>query len=178
MVKSGTFYATGYTEDLVNLTLSGSGTNSTSPVASSQSVTDENQVLVPVNIRDDGKGNLLLVTKRDEVEVVLNNAVGSVDYSTGQVCVGPIAIEGTPDDTTRLPIQVLPYGGSLTIPPGVDPTLFDVNVFPIDWKTNDISIPNFDPNNFSGYNFGDPSGINIIDYPTDSFTYPVDTSCF
>ncbi len=178
VVKSGTFYATGYTEDLVNLTLQGSGTNSTSPVASSQSVTDENQVLVPVNIRDDGKGNLLLVTKRDEVEVVLNNAVGSVDYSTGQVCVGPIAIEGTPDDTTRLPIQVLPYGGSLTIPPGVDPTLFDVNVFPIDWKTNDISIPNFDPNNFSGYNFGDPSGINIIDYPTDSFTYPVDTSCF
>jgi Cys-rich repeat protein len=178
VVKSGTFYATGYSEDLVNLTMQGAGTNSTSAVVSSNSITGENEVLVPVNIRDDGKGNLLLITKRDEVEVVLNNAVGTVDYSKGQVCVGPIAIQGTPDDSTRLPIQVLPYGGSILIPPGVDPTLFDVNVFPIDWKTNDISIPNFDPNNFSGYNFGDPNGINIIDYPTDSFTYPVDTSCF
>ena len=178
VVKSGTFYATGYSEDLVNLTLSGTGTSSVSPVVSSNSITGANQVLVPVNIRDDGKGNLILVTKRDEVEVTLNNSVGSVDYSKGQVCVGPIAIQGTPDDTTRLPIQVLPYGGSINIPPGVDPTLFDVDVFPIDWKTNDISIPNFDPNNFNGFNYGDPSGINIIDYPTDTFTYPVDTSCF
>ena len=178
VVKSGTFYATGYSEDLVNLTLSGTGTSSVSPVISSNSITGANQVLVPVNIRDDGKGNLILVTKRDEVEVTLNNSVGSVDYSKGQVCVGPIAIQGTPDDDTRLPIQVLPYGGSINIPPGVDPTLFDVDVFPIDWKTNDISIPNFDPNNFNGFNYGDPSGINIIDYPTDTFTYPVDTSCF
>jgi len=178
VVKSGTFYATGYSEDLVNLALSGTGTSSVSPVVSSNSITGANQVLVPVNIRDDGKGNLILVTKRDEVEVTLNNSVGSVDYSKGQVCVGPIAIQGTPDDDTRLPIQVLPYGGSINIPPGVDPTLFDVDVFPIDWKTNDISIPNFDPNNFNGFNYGDPSGINIIDYPTDTFTYPVDTSCF
>ena len=178
VVKSGTFYATGYSEDLVNLTMAGAGTNAVSPVVSSNSITGANQVLVPVNIRDDGKGNLILVTKRDEVEVTLNNSVGSVDYSKGQVCVGPIAIQGTPDDTTRLPIQVLPYGGSINIPPGVDPTLFDVDVFPIDWKTNDISIPNFDPNNFNGFNYGDPSGINIIDYPTDTFTYPVDTSCF
>ena len=87
-----------------------------SPVVSSNSITGDNQVLVPVNIRDDGKGNLILVTKRDEVEVTLNNSVGSVDYSKGQVCVGPIAIQGTPDDTTRLPIQVLPYGGSINIP--------------------------------------------------------------
>ena len=178
VVKSGTFYATGYSEDLVNLTMAGSGTNATTAVSSANSITGENRVLVPVNIRDDGKGNLILVTKRDEVEVTLNNSVGSVDYGSGQVCVGPIAIQGTPDDTTRLPIQVLPYGGSINIPPGVDPTLFDVEAFPIDWKTNDISIPNFDPNNFNGYNFGDPSGINIIDYPSDTFTYPVDTSCF
>ena len=178
VVKSGTFYATGYSEDLVNLTMAGAGTNATSPVVASNSITGANEVLVPVNIRDDGKGNLILVTKRDEVEVVLNNAVGSVDYSKGQVCVGPIAIQGTPDDTTRLPIQVLPYGGSILIPPGVDPTIFDPTVNPIDWKTNDIPIPNFDPNNFSGFNYGDPSGINIIDYPMDTFTYPVDTSCF
>ena len=209
VVKSGTFYATGYTDDLVDLTLGGGGgtpaaatggtdgagggtggTSGTSggtgispgdlssPVVASNAVTDENQVLVPVNIRDDGNGNLILVTKRDEVEVVLNDSVGTVDYPTGQVCVGPIAIAGTPDDTTRLPIQVLPYSGSLIIPPGVIPTLFNVDVFPIDTTITNIAIPNFDPNNFAGYNYGSPAGINIIEYPIDTFEYPVDTSCF
>ena len=70
-VKSGTFYATGYTEDLVNLTLSGGSTSAqiTSPGISTNTA---NQVLVPVNIRDDGMGNLILVTTRDETELVLN----------------------------------------------------------------------------------------------------------
>ena len=177
VVKSGTFYATGYTEDLVNLTLSDGSTNAqiSSPVISTNT---DNVVLVAVNIRDDGKGNLILVTKRDETEVILNPAVGTVDYKTGQVCVGPIAIQGTPDGTTRLPIQVLPAGGSLTIPPGVDPSIFNPTVNPIDYTINDVSIPNFDPNNFNGYNYGNIGGINIIDYPTDAFTYPVSESCF
>ena len=176
-VKSGTFYATGYTEDLVNLTLSGGSTSAqiTSPGISTNTA---NQVLVPVNIRDDGMGNLILVTTRDETELVLNASVGAVDYSTGQVCVGPVAIQGTPDDTERLPIQVLPAGGSITVPPGVDPTIFNPSVNPIDYTINNIAIPTFDPNNFSGYNFGDTGGINIIDYPMDSFTYPVSESCF
>ena len=177
VVKSGTFYATGYTEDLVNLTLSDGSTSATvSTPGLSTNVT--NQVLVPVNIRDDGQGNLILVTTRDESELTLNPSVGSVDYGTGQVCVGPVAIQGTPDDTERLPIQVLPAGGSITVPPGVDPTIFNPSVNPIDYTINDIAIPTFDPNNFSGYNFGDTGGINIIDYPMDSFTYPVSESCF
>ena len=87
-------------------------------------------------------------------------------------------MQGTPDDTTRLPIQVLPGGGSINIPPGVDPTIFNPAVNPIDYTINDTAIPTFDPNNFNGYNFGDTGGINIIDYPTDSFTYPVSESCF
>ncbi len=176
-VKSGTFYATGYTEDLVNLTLSGGSTSAqiTSPGISTNTA---NQVLVPVNIRDDGMGNLILVTTRDETELVLNASVGSVDYSTGQVCVGPVAIQGTPDDTERLPIQVLPAGGSISVPPGVDPTIFNPSVNPIDYTINDTAIPTFDPNNFNGYNFGPIGGINIIDYPTDTFTYPVSESCF
>ena len=176
-VKSGTFYATGYTEDLVNLTLSGGSTSAqiTSPGISTNTA---NQVLVPVNIRDDGMGNLILVTTRDETELVLNASVGAVDYSTGQVCVGPVAIQGTPDDTERLPIQVLPAGGSISVPPGVDPTIFNPSVNPIDYTINDTAIPTFDPNNFNGYNYGDTSGINIIDYPTDTFTYPVSESCF
>ncbi len=177
VVKSGTFYATGYTEDLVNLTLTD---GATSAVISTPGISTNvaNQVLVPVNIRDDGEGNLILVTVRDETELTLNASVGSVDYSTGQVCVGPVAIQGTPDDTTRLPVQVLPGGGSISVPPGVDPTIFNPTVNPIDYTINNTSIPAFDPNNFNGYNFGDIGGINIIDYPTDSFTYPVSESCF
>ena len=177
VVKSGTFYATGYTEDLVNLTLTD---GATSAVISTPGISTNiaNQVLVPVNIRDDGRGNLILVTIRDETELTLNASVGSVDYGSGQVCVGPVAIQGTPDDTTRLPIQVLPAGGSIAVPPGVDPTIFNPTVNPIDYTINDVSIPTFDPNNFSGYNFGDTTGINIIDYPTDSFDYPVSESCF
>ena len=177
VVKSGTFYATGYTEDLVNLTLTD---GATSAVISTPGISTNvaNQVLVPVNIRDDGRGNLILVTIRDETELTLNASVGSVDYGSGQVCVGPVAIQGTPDDTTRLPIQVLPGGGSINIPPGVDPTIFNPAVNPIDYTINDTAIPTFDPNNFNGYNFGDTGGINIIDYPTDSFTYPVSESCF
>ena len=177
VVKSGTFYATGYTEDLVNLTLT-DGATSAAVASPGLSTNVTNQVLVPVNIRDDGQGNLLMVTTRDETELVLNPSVGSVDYGTGQVCVGPVAIQGTPDDTTRLPIQVLPAGGSITIPPGVDPTIFNPAVNPIDYTINDIAIPTFDPNNFSGYNFGDTTGINIIDYPTDTFDYPTSDSCF
>ena len=177
VVKSGTFYATGYTEDLVNLTLT-DGTTSAAISSVGISTNTANQVLVPVNIRDDGQGNLILVTTRDETELTLNASVGSVDYGTGQVCVGPVAIQGTPDDTTRLPIQVLPAGGSIAVPPGVDPTIFNPQVNPIDYTINDVAIPTFDPNNFNGYNFGDTSGINIIDYPTDTFTYPVSESCF
>jgi hypothetical protein len=177
VVKSGTFYATGYTEDLVNLTLS-DGSTSAQVSTPGISTSTANQVLVPVNIRDDGRGNLILVTVRDETELTLNPSVGSVDYGSGQVCVGPVAIQGTPDGTTRLPIQVLPAGGSIAIPPGVDPTIFNPQVNPIDYTINDVSIPTFDPNNFNGYNYGDTSGINIIDYPSDTFEYPVSESCF
>ena len=162
---------------MVNLTLTDGATAAqiSSPGISTNTT---NQVLVPVNIRDDGMGNLILVTTRDETELVLNPSVGSVDYSTGQVCVGPVAIQGTPDDTERLPIQVLPAGGSIQVPPGVDPTIFNPVVNPIDYTINDTAIPTFDPNNFNGYNFGPVGGINIIDYPTDTFTYPVSESCF
>lgn len=177
VVKSGTFYATGYSEEVVNLQLQ-DGTTAGQITTQVFSTNQSNQALVPVTIRDDGRGNLLLVTKRNEKELILNPSVGSVDYNTGQVCVGPLAIEGTPDDSERLPIQVVPYGGSINIPPGVDPTIFNPSVNPIDYTINDIPIPTFDPNNFGGWNFGNVSGINIIDYPTDTFTYPVSTSCF
>ena len=176
VVKSGTFYATDYTEELVNLTTGTASNASTNSVVFSTN--QSTQVLVPVNIRDDGMGNLMLVTTRDETEVILNAAVGTVDYQTGQVCVGPIAIQQTPDGTEQLPISVMPISPTIEIPPGVDPTFFNPIVNPIDYNTQSLPIASFDPNNFSGYNLGDTSGLNIIDYPSDTFTYPVDTSCF
>ena len=172
-VKSGTFYATGYTDQLVDVV--GQGL-STQQIAES-TTTEDVETLVPVNIRDDGRGNLLLVTTRNEKEIILNNSVGIVDYSTGKVCVGPVAIAGTPDGTERLPIAVNPYSVSIQIPPGVDPTIFNPNVFPIDYNTNGSTVSPFDPNNFDGWNYG-PTDINIIDYPTDTFTYPEFDSCF
>ena len=172
-VKSGTFYATGYTDQLVDVV--GQGL-STQQIAES-TTTEDVETLVPVNIRDDGRGNLLLVTTRNEKEIILNNSVGTVDYATGKVCVGPVAIAGTPDGTERLPIAVNPYSVSIQIPPGVDPTIFNPNVFPIDYNTNGSTVSPFDPNNFDGWNYG-PTDINIIDYPTDTFTYPEFDSCF
>lgn len=177
VVKSGTFYATGYTESLATLAAEGSGV-APSQIDSALSTGDLTETLVPVNIRDDGRGNLMLVTLRDESELVLNATVGTVDYEKGVVCVGPLAVSGTPDDSQRIPFQVVPYGGSVEIPPGVDPTIFNPAVNPINYRVENIAIPTFDPNNFSGYNFGDIGGINIIDYPADTFTYPVSDSCF
>ena len=119
----------------------------------------------------------MLVTTRNEKELILNSDVGTANYGTGQVCVGPLAIAGTPDGSTRLPIAANPYSVSIVIPPGVDPIIFNPNVFPIDYNTNPSVTSPFDPNNFDGWNYG-PTDINIIDYPSDMFAYPEFDSCF
>ena len=174
VVKSGTFYATGYTESLLN------NANLTSGVVQVDTATlssTEAQTLVPVNLRDDGAGNMMLVTVRDEAEVVLNNNVGSVNYATGEVCIGPLNVALTPDNTNRIPVVVYPSGGSLEPPAGTDPIIFNPEVNPIDYTISDLSVPIFDPNNFNGFNFGGGE-LNILDYPTDSFTYPELEECF
>jgi len=86
-------------------------------------------------------------------------------------------VADTSDSTERIPVVVLPATDSIVIPPGVDPTIFNPEVFPIDYVTNPSVINNFDPNNFSGWNYGG-STINIIDYPIDAFEYPEIESCF
>jgi len=191
-VKSGTFYATGYTEDVADLiaageaagsllnpttsnTIAGGSTDLEDVLVNSQ--TASTQTLVPVNLRDDGIGNIIMVTNRNEKEVVLNDVVGSVDYETGEVCVGPLDVADTPDGTTRIPVVVLPSTGSITIPPGVDPTLFNPRIFPRDINTQPGAVDAFDPFNFNGWNYGG-SNINTINYPTGSFTYPELDSCF
>ena len=67
--------------------------------------------------------------------------------------------------------------GSIEPPSGTDPIIFNPDVNPIDYTVNDLSVPIFDPNNFSGFNFGGGE-LNILDYPTDSFTYPELEECF
>ena len=94
-----------------------------------------------------------------------------------KVCAGPLNIADTPDSTTRVPIVVLPDGDGLSIPPGVDPTLFDPKVYPVDYITNPSNVSGFDPYNFGGWNYGGGT-INTINYPIDAFTYPEIDSCF
>lgn len=192
-VKSGTFYATGYTEEVADLIAAGeaagsliNGTTVSNPVGGGSTTLEDvvvnattatTQTLVPVNIRDDGLGNLMMVTNRNEKEVILNDVVGTVDYENGVVCVGPINIGDTSDGTTRIPVVVLPKTGPITIPPGVDPTIFNPSVFPRDINTNPGAVASFDPFSFNGWNYGG-SNINTITYPTGTFSYPELDSCF
>lgn len=194
-VKSGTFYATGYTEEVADLIaageaagslLDGTTVNNPDVIAGGNTslenvlvntATQSTATLVPVNLRDDGLGNMMMVTNRNEKEVVLNDAVGTVDYNKGIVCVGPLDVADTPDGTTRIPVVVLPSGGSIIIPAGVDPTLFNPRVFPRDTNVNPGAANAFDPFNFNGWNYGG-SNINTISYPAGNFTYPELDSCF
>jgi hypothetical protein len=192
-VKSGTFYATGYTEEVADLIAAGqaagsliNGTTISNPVGGGSTTLEDvvvnattatTQTLVPVNIRDDGLGNLMMVTNRNEKEVILNDVVGTVDYERGVVCVGPINIGDSSDGTTRIPVVVLPKTGPITIPPGVDPTIFNPSVFPRDINTNPGAVASFDPFSFNGWNYGG-SNINTITYPTGTFSYPELDSCF
>ena len=179
-VKSGKFYATNYTEQLADLISEGNVSLDTATPADEVIYSSGNrttEVLVPVNIRDDGRGNLLLVTNRNEKEVILNQSIGTVDYETGTVCIGPLNPADTSDGTERIPVVVLPATDSIIVPPGVDPTIFNPEVYPIDYVTNPSIINNFDPNNFAGWNYGGTT-LNIIDYPIDAFDYPEVTSCF
>ena len=194
-VKSGTFYATGYTEEVADLIAAGeaagslldgttvgntdviAGGNTTLENVLVNTATQSTATLVPVNLRDDGLGNMMMVTNRNEKEVILNNAIGTVDYNKGIVCVGPLDVADTPDGTTRIPVVVLPSGGSIIIPAGVDPTLFNPRVFPRDTNVNPGAANAFDPFNFNGWNYGG-SNINTISYPAGNFTYPELDSCF
>ena len=171
-VKSGIFYSEDYTsaalDNFVNLSASD---------LTQEFVVANSQFQLPVYVRDDGRGNLVLATISDENEIILSSNVGSVNYSTGEVCVGPLKVTSTPDGSPRLPIVVLPSGGGIDIPRDVDPTLFNSNVTPVDYTLTDFKVPVFDPNNFDAFNY-QTGGINIIDIPTTTFEYPEIDTCF
>ena len=82
VVKSGTFYATGYTESLLN------NANLTSGVVQVDTAVFDSttsQTLVPVNLRDDGKGNMMLVTVKDEAEVIIEGNYYGGKFSADQL---------------------------------------------------------------------------------------------
>ncbi len=172
-VKTGTFYATGYTEGLLNI----QGGVNANQISSASLLTDDTTALLPVNIRDDGYGTLIMITKVDETEVVLKKNVGTVDYKSGQVCVGPVDVASTPDGTSRIPVTIIPASGNVNIGTGLDPTIFNPTVQTIDYTIDGTNVPTFDPFDFNAINF-DGSLINIIDYPTTVFELPEFNSCF
>ena len=176
-VKSGTFYSTGYTDSLLDLAVSSQQLSTNSVLSISTFVENDTSALLPVNVRDDGRGNLIMVTKLDEKEVILKSGVGTVNYKTGEVCLGPINVASTPDGTTRIPITVLLDSGNVNIGTGVDPTIFNPQVITIDYTIDGTNVPNFDPLDFTPINF-DGTSINIIDYPTTVFEYPEFDTCF
>ncbi len=176
-VKTGTFYSTGYTENLLDLAVSSQQLTTNSVLSISTFVENDASALLPVNIIDDGRGSLIMVTKLDEKEVILKSGVGTVDYKTGEVCLGPIDVASTPDGTARIPVTVLLDSGNVNIGTGVDPTIFNPQVITIDYTIDGTNIPNFDPLDFTPINF-DGTSINIIDYPTTVFEYPEFDTCF
>ena len=171
-VKSGTFYSTGYTENL--LKLQGVSSNQ---LSSASLLENDTSALLPVNLRDDGYGNLIMVTKQDEKEVILKSGAGTVNYKTGQVCVGPVNVANTPDGTKRIPITVLPKSPNINVGTGTDPAIFNPTVQTIDYTIDGTNIPSFDPFDFTPINF-DGTPLNIIDYPTVVFELPEFNSCF
>ena len=172
-VKTGTFYATGYTEALLAI----AGGVNASQISSASLIQNDTSALLPVNIRDDGYGKLIMVTKVDETEVTLMKNVGTVDYKTGQVCVGPVDVASTPDGTTRIPVTIIPASGNINIGTGLDPTIFNPTVQTIDYTIDGTNVPTFDPFDFTAINF-DGTPINIIDYPTTVYELPEFNSCF
>ena len=172
-VKSGTFYSTGYTENLLNLQT----TLTAGQISSAVLLENDTSALLPVNLRDDGYGNLIMVTKLDEKEVILKRNVGTVDYKNGIVCVGPINVANTPDGTNRIPVTVLPASSNINVGTGVDPAIFNPTVQTIDYTIDGTNVPTFDPFDFTPINF-DGTPLNIIDYPTIVFELPEFESCF
>ena len=176
-VKSGTFYSTGYTENLLELAVQSQQLTTNSVLSTSTFIDNDTSALLPVNVRDDGKGELIMVSKLDEKEVILKKGVGTVNYKSGEVCLGPINVASTPDGTNRIPITALVASANVNIGTGVDPNIFNPQVITIDYTIDGTSVPNFDPFDFTPINF-DGTSINIIDYPTTVFEFPEFDACF
>lgn len=83
---------------------------------------------------DDGFGNLRTYYNSGSSKIYTNNAAGSINYLTGKVCFGPVAIDNPPGGG-KLPVQVIPQNPSEVRPdtPGTIISLPtpDITVVPI-----------------------------------------------
>ena len=172
-IISGEFYMPEYTERVVNLK------RSTSSQFDSSIVSGSDNVLVPLQVRDDGKGNMILFTKVNATEVILKNNVGTVDYSGGKVCIGPLNITGVPTSLgitqSPIPISGLPSSPNIVANPGTTLIFNTPIIIPKDVNVTPFGDPNFDPTTTTP-----PSTLTDITptTPTTPTTDPSVTGCF
>jgi len=62
---------------------------------------------------DDGFGNLRTYYNSGSSKIYTNNEAGTVDYSSGKICFGPVSIT---EPVNQLPVQIIPTNISTVTP--------------------------------------------------------------
>jgi hypothetical protein len=73
-------------------------------IKSGQFVTTDRPTVIQY-FEDDGFGNLRTYYNSGSSKIYTNNGAGTVDYSTGKICFGPVSIS---DPTSVIPVQIIP----------------------------------------------------------------------
>lgn len=183
-IISNEFYVEGFTERLINL-------NYSDQLDAGVFVSNSDEVMVPVRLRDDGKGTLQLITTINSKTIILKDSIGTVDYDKGVVCFGPLIVTGIVSTTsataatagaagTTINITVLPSSPVVTPAPG---TLLDLsipNVIPQDITVDLGSVGTFDPFTLSPASLGSINDLNLGEILTGfpDIEDPSITSCF
>ncbi len=112
----------------------GSSTCYKEPIIRSGEFITTDRPTVVQYFEDDGFGNLRTYYNSGSSKIYTNNAAGSINYLTGKVCFGPVAIDNPPGGG-KLPVQVIPQNPSEVRPdtPGTIISLPtpDITVVPI-----------------------------------------------
>jgi len=183
-IISNEFYVEGITERLINL-------NYSDQLDAGVFVSNSDQVNVPVRLRDDGKGNIQLITTINSKTIILKSSIGSADYDKGIICFGPLVVTGVVSTSagaattngaagSTINITVLPASPVVTPPPG---TLLDISiptVVPQDITVDLGSVGTFDPFTLSPANLGSINDLNLGEILTGfpDIEDPSITSCF
>ena len=73
-------------------------------IKSGQFVTSDRPDVIQY-FEDDGFGNLRTYYNSGSSKIYTNNGAGTVDYSSGKICFGPVSIS---DPTSVIPVQIIP----------------------------------------------------------------------
>lgn len=183
-IISNEFYVEGITERLINL-------NYSDQLDAGVFVSNSDQVSVPVRLRDDGRGNLQLITTINSKTIILKSSIGTADYDKGIICFGPLVVTGVVSTSagaattngaagSTINITVLPASPVVTPPPG---TLLDISiptVIPQDITVDLGSVGTFDPFTLSPTTLGSINDLNLGEILTGfpDIEDPSITSCF